>query len=188
MSRRAVFLDRDGTLIYDRGYLADPAGVELLPDTLAALRLLRARGLALVLVTNQSGVGRGMFSHGAVAAVHRRLAELLAAQAIVLDGVYYCPHAPWDGCDCRKPRPGMLLRAARDLDLDLERSFMAGDKLDDVAAGRRAGCRTALLSSPTPASAERVAPDFVAPDLLSAAEWIARSADTVSAEAYRAPS
>lgn len=143
--RPAVFFDRDGTLIREREYLADPDGVELLPGAAAAVRLARRSGYAAVLLTNQSGVGRGRFTVDDVAAVHARLAELLAAEGAVLDGVYLCPHAPPPegevGCECRKPAPGLALRAAEELGLDLARSIVVGDKSADAALARRIGAR-----------------------------------------------
>lgn len=143
-SRPAVLLDRDGTLIFDVGYPRDPDVVELLPGTPAALSTLRGEGFALVVVSNQSGVARGIVSPAEAAGVHARLVELLAAHGIELDGAYYCFHGPADACSCRKPAPGMLLRAADELGLALDRSVMVGDRPSDVEAGRAAGCRALL--------------------------------------------
>jgi D-glycero-D-manno-heptose 1,7-bisphosphate phosphatase len=134
--RRFVLLDRDGTLIIDRHYLADPAGVELLPGTGAALRRLSGLGLGLVIVTNQSGVARGKFSLETVGRVHERLAALLRAEGIELDGIYVCPHGPDEGCACRKPRPGLAYQAADELGFDPAQSFVIGDKPADVELGR----------------------------------------------------
>ena len=176
--RRAVFLDRDGTLIRDAGYLSNPQGVEFLPGVIQALTLLRGKGLALVLVSNQSGVGRRLFTKDDLARLHSRLMDALTQRGIELDGAYYCPHAPWDPCECRKPLPGMLHQASQELGLDLAQSFMVGDKLSDMAAGGRAGCRTVLLlgdvSKPGILSSLEPdeVPDKVAPDLLAAARWI----------------
>lgn len=142
--KAAVFFDRDGTLIREREYLSDPEGVELLPGAAAAVRIARRAGFAPILATNQSGVGRGLFSEDAVGAVHARLAELLAAEGARLDAVYVCPHAPEAGCDCRKPAPGLLARAAAERGLDLRRSFVVGDKEADLALARAAGA-TGLL-------------------------------------------
>ena len=151
--RPAVFLDRDGTLIEDMDYLSDPARVRVLPGVRAALGRLRAAGFLLVIVTNQSGIGRGYFTeddHAAVAAAVR------TALDIDLDGEYHCPHAPDDGCDCRKPSPGMLCRAAEDLAIDLSRSVMVGDREGDALAGLAAGCRSVVLGTgPAPEAAER---------------------------------
>ncbi len=146
-SRKAVFLDRDGTLVPDRGYLADPRGIELLPGVAEGLRTLMNAGFLLVVVTNQSGVGRGMFPMAAIEAQHQRLSQLLADRGVELAGIEVCPHCPEDDCDCRKPRPGMLLRAARRLHLDLSSCFMVGDRCTDVQAGAAVGCRTVLVGA-----------------------------------------
>lgn len=164
---RAVFLDRDGTVNEEVGYLGHPEGLRLLPGVPAALAALQAAGWQLVIVSNQSGVGRGLFSAAAVEAVDARLRALLAAAGVRLTASYYCPHAPWESCTCRKPAPGLLLRAAADLDIDLTRSYMVGDQPRDVAAGRAAGCRTILLGPAADPTA-----DVVLPDLPTAAAWI----------------
>ena len=147
--RPAVFLDRDGTLIAEVGYLGDPDGVALLPGVPDALRRLREAGYALVLVSNQAGVARGYFTEEDVLAVNGRLEEMLADEGLRLDGWEYCTHHPevTGPCDCRKPAPGMLHRAARELDLDLARSWIVGDHPSDVEAGHRAGGRGILVLS-----------------------------------------
>jgi D-glycero-D-manno-heptose 1,7-bisphosphate phosphatase len=149
--RPAVFLDRDGTLVREVDYLRAPAELELLAVG-AGLRALAEAGFALVLVTNQSGVARGYLDEETLAAIHSRLAELLAREGVALEGVEYCPHHPEHGappyradCDCRKPRPGMLLRAAERLGLDLARSWTIGDSERDLLAGEAAGLRGGVL-------------------------------------------
>jgi histidinol-phosphate phosphatase family protein len=144
--RRAVFLDRDGTLMVDTSYPKDPDEVRLLPHAVAALHRLQQAQFHLVVVSNQSGVGRGLITPSQALAVHDRFINRFAEQGIHLKGVYYCPHAPEAGCECRKPAPGMILQAAHELNLDLARSFMVGDKPSDVEAGLRAGCRSLLLT------------------------------------------
>jgi D-glycero-D-manno-heptose 1,7-bisphosphate phosphatase len=150
--RRAVFLDRDGTLVDTTGYLGDPAAVRLLPGAAAVLRALGAAGWVRIIVTNQSGVARGLFTARDHAAVQAAFARLLAAEGAAVDASYACFHhpegtvAPWRAtCDCRKPAPGMLLRAATETGVDLAASVMVGDALRDLQAGRRAGCRASLL-------------------------------------------
>jgi D-glycero-D-manno-heptose 1,7-bisphosphate phosphatase len=150
--RRAVFLDRDGTLLDELGYLGDPARVRLIPGTARALRRLRAADLSLVVVTNQSGVARGLFDQAALDAVHARMAELLAAEGVTLDAVLACPHHPELGqgpyrveCACRKPAPGLLLEGARRVGAELARSFVVGDSLRDLEAGERAGVPVRIL-------------------------------------------
>lgn len=143
--RGAVFLDRDGTIIEDGHYLADASRVQLLPGVLPALRFFRERELPLVVVSNQSGIARGRITEAQHAEVEARVNALLAEAGVALLASYYCKHLPTDACSCRKPLPGLILQAAREHALDPERSLMVGDKLSDVAAGRAAGCRTALL-------------------------------------------
>jgi D-glycero-D-manno-heptose 1,7-bisphosphate phosphatase len=150
--RPAVFLDRDGTVIEEVSYLAHPDQVHLLPSATRAIRRLNELHIPVVVVTNQAGVARGYFPESRVAEVHARLDELLAQEGARIDGYYVCPHHPTHGvgafrteCQCRKPNPGLLLRAASELDLLLARSCMIGDKLSDLEAGARAGCRPVLV-------------------------------------------
>ncbi len=156
MSSVAVFLDRDNTLIANDGDLGDPAQVRLLEGVADGLRRLREAGHRLVVVSNQGGVARGRFTEADAEAVNRRLAELAdeaAGREDLLERFYICPYHPQGTVDAyrrehpwRKPQPGMLLQAARDLDLDLQRSWLIGDQPRDIAAGRAAGCRTVLIS------------------------------------------
>jgi histidinol-phosphate phosphatase family protein len=147
-----VFLDKDGTLVEDVPYNVDPAQVRLTPNAHAGLRRLHAAGYLLVVISNQSGVARGLFAEDALRAFEQRLRELLPH--VPLAGFYYCPHHP-DGvvkayaveCDCRKPAPGLVLRASRELGIEPSRSWFVGDILNDVEAGRRAGCRAVLIDN-----------------------------------------
>lgn len=150
VSHPAVFFDRDGVLIYDSGYLSSPNQVKLLPDAPALLKRIRDLGFRVIVITNQSGIGRGLFTHGQAAAVADRLTEVLAEQGASVDATYFCPHSPDDNCDCRKPKPGMLQRAARELNIDLSGSFMIGDRLSDCEAAQAAGCQPILLAETTP--------------------------------------
>ena len=150
--RSAVFLDKDGTLIDDVPYNVDPARVTLVPGAGAALRALKAHGFLLAVVSNQSGVALGRFSLHSLAGVERRIQELLAPSRVSVDAFYYCPHLPQAvnvryavRCLCRKPQPGLLRQAARDWQIDLARSWLIGDILDDIEAGNRARCRTVLV-------------------------------------------
>jgi D-glycero-D-manno-heptose 1,7-bisphosphate phosphatase len=188
--RPAVFLDKDGTLVVDVPFNVDPSKVVLAPFAAEGLVRLRRVGYALVLVSNQPGVGLGRFPAAALAAVDDRLCELLAPHGVTLDATYYCPHvpAPGDGhgvasCSCRKPAPGLLLRAAREHGLHLRRSWMIGDILHDVEAGRAAGCRTILLHNGGETEwrlGPGRTPHFTVPDLLQAAQIIARSGTPVA--------
>jgi D-glycero-D-manno-heptose 1,7-bisphosphate phosphatase len=166
----AIFLDRDGTLMVDTGYVASPAEVKLYPGTVEALAALKARGFKTVIVTNQSGIARGYFTETDYHAVHARLLELLGPGLI--DTVYFCADHPDAGSDRRKPAPGMLLEAARDLGLDLARSWMIGDRAGDIEAGRRAGCRTILVRTGEGYRADASLADHVAADFAQAAAHI----------------
>lgn len=145
MPKPAIFLDRDGTLIEERHYLSEPAQVALFPGTAEALATLAGAGFALVIVTNQSGIGRGLFTEDQLQAVHRHLEATLGTLGVRLDGIYHCPHAPEQVCDCRKPQPGLVDRACAELDLDPAASFVIGDKPADVALAVRVGARPILV-------------------------------------------
>ncbi|SHI56630.1 D-alpha,beta-D-heptose 1,7-bisphosphate phosphatase [Malonomonas rubra DSM 5091] len=151
-SKRAVFLDRDGTINVEKDYLIDPAEFEFIPGVPEALQKLQQAGFLLVVVSNQSGVARGYFGLDDVDRLHAHMKVLLKEYGVVLAGVYICPHHPTSGvgkykieCDCRKGEPGMLLQAARELDIDLPKSFMVGDKDADFQAGSAAGCSSILV-------------------------------------------
>ncbi len=167
--RRAVFLDRDGVLNrveWKNGVCQSPRSLEdfqLLPGVAEACARLKAAGFLLLVATNQPEIPRGFLQPALLAAMHERLREWLP-----LDDIRICLHDDGDGCACRKPAPGLLLDAARDWQIDLGRSFMIGDREKDLIAGRRAGCRAILVGAQTVASA----PDFSAPDLSRATDWI----------------
>jgi D-glycero-D-manno-heptose 1,7-bisphosphate phosphatase len=165
----AVFLDRDGTIVRDRHFLSDPDELELLPRAGEGLRRLRDLGALLVVVTNQSGVARGYFDEATVKRVNARLRELLRQEGVELAGVYVCSHGPDDGCDCRKPAPGLLLRAASDLGIDLTRSFVLGDRASDVGAARAVGATPIRIAPPGAAGAATAA------DLVEAAGLVAEA-------------
>lgn len=182
MAARAVFIDRDGTLNVEKEYLSRPEEFEFIPGAPAAVRALRAAGYRVVVVTNQSGVARGYFGAEAVEALHRHIQQLLRGFETGIDAFYYCPHHPTQGvgayrvdCECRKGRPGMLLQAARELGLDLARSYMVGDKAADVEAGVRAGCRAILVATGygrEELAAARLWQPLLADDLAAAARLI----------------
>jgi D-glycero-D-manno-heptose 1,7-bisphosphate phosphatase len=180
----AVFVDRDGTLIEEVGYLDRLERLAFFPFTVDAVRVLNRSGLAVVVVTNQAGIARGIVREAFVEEAHRHIADRLQAGGARIDGFYYCPHYP-EGtveqyrrtCDCRKPQPGLLRRAAADLDLDLERSFVVGDRWHDLAAGQAVGARGILVrtglgwkdeSDPHPGTV----PDAIVDNLMDAAAWI----------------
>jgi histidinol-phosphate phosphatase family protein len=175
----AVFLDKDGTLIENLPYNVDPMRIRLTSGALDAVTKLHRHGFRIAVITNQAGVALGKFEERALEAVEQRVRDLLAEVGVPLIGMYWCPHHPNGSvaryalaCGCRKPNPGLLWKAARDHRLDLERSWMVGDILDDIEAGRRAGCRTVLLDvgheTEWRLSGLRL-PHLVAPNLLRAA-------------------
>jgi D-glycero-D-manno-heptose 1,7-bisphosphate phosphatase len=156
VSQPAAFIDRDGTINVqppEHTYLSDVADLEILPGAIEGMKALADCGFALVIASNQRGVGRGLISMDDVNAIDAEIRRLLAASGAEPAGSYYCPHLNDDGCDCRKPRPGLLLRAAEELHLDLTASWMIGDSATDIAAGAAAGCRTAYLGNDPPGEA-----------------------------------
>lgn len=154
MMRRAIFLDKDGTLIRDVPYNADPAKITLLPDMIDGLRLLKAQNYLLIIISNQAGLALGHFTELQFNEAITRLKILLLKAGVGIDGIYYCPHHP-DAtlpkyrmiCECRKPSPGLLVQAAQEHNIDLAGSWMIGDILNDVEAGNRVGCRSILLDN-----------------------------------------
>ncbi len=183
---RAIFLDRDGTVSEEVGYVNHLSRFRLLPRSLEAIRRINQSGFLAVLVTNQAGVARGYFKEPLVQQVHRKLAELLATGGAYLDVIYYCPHHPNAGappyrrdCDCRKPRPGMVRAAERDLGVDVARSYMVGDKHSDIAFAHSLGMKGVLVKTGYGLGELEQwgeswddRPDAVAEDLLTAVEWI----------------
>ena len=172
-NRPAVFLDRDGTVVRDSGYIRSPEEVVLLPGVAAAIRSLREARFAVVVVTNQSGIARGLLDEKTLSRIHARLRERLGTEGTAVDGIFFCPHHPEEGeppyrreCDCRKPKPGLLLRAASVLGLDLARSYAVGDGTRDLEAALAAGVRFISLGFEDPRAVHH------AEDLGSAARWI----------------
>ncbi len=179
---RPVILDRDGTIVVDRGYLDDPQQLQLLPGAAQGLRALHRAGHPLVVVTNQSGVGRGMFTLERLHAVNRRFCALLAEHGAPLAGLYFCPHRPEEGCDCRKPNTALLLEAATALGFEPAAAIVVGDKSSDIELGRRVGATTILVSGGTVASDGKPAlADFCVTDLIEAAEVVARLGNAAAA-------
>jgi len=180
-TKQAVFLDRDGTINVEKDYLYRPEEFEFIPGAAEAIRRLNRAGFLVVVVTNQSGVARGYYTEHEVLQLHRHIEQLLFRADARIDAWYYCPHYPSGqhpynlDCDCRKPRTGMLEQAARDLGIDLSRSWMVGDKQVDVEAGVAAGCRPLLVLTGYGADASPQVSSMVprCPDLAAAAELIA---------------
>jgi D-glycero-D-manno-heptose 1,7-bisphosphate phosphatase len=172
--RRYVLLDRDGTLIAERNYLASVEDIELLPNTLAGLKRLAQLNLGLVVVTNQSGIARGYFGWPEIHAIHEHLTRLFADNGVSLAGFYVCPHGPDETCECRKPEPGLARAAAVELNFDPAAAFVIGDKPCDIDLGKRLGATTILVRTGYGAQhAATTNADYVVADLLEAAEVIA---------------
>lgn len=179
MQELAVFLDRDGTINEEMGYLNHLSRLVLLPRTGQAIKRLNEAGLKVVVITNQSGAARGYFPPSLVGEVHEHLKNLLTLEDARLDAIYTCLHGPEAGCACRKPRPGLLHQAARELDIDLARSYLVGDRYKDLETGARAGVKGVLVLTGYGrgeyehfAPSWKIRPAHVAADLLEAAEWI----------------
>ena len=144
-AKKAIFLDRDGTICEDVNYLARPEQLKLFPFAAEAVRLLNENGFIVILITNQSGIARGFFDENALREIHEKLVSELAEQNAKLDAIYFCPHNSVDNCACRKPKTGMIEQATKDFSIDLKNSWMIGDKAIDVETGFRAGTKTALV-------------------------------------------
>ena len=179
MSHAAVFLDRDGVINEEMGYINHLSRFRLLPQAVPAIRRLNAAGVKVVVVTNQSGAARGYFPASLVEEIHANLQKILAAGGAHLDGIYTCLHGPDEGCACRKPKPTLIQQAARDLDLDLARSYAVGDRYKDIETAANAGVKGILVLTGYGRGeydylrpAQKVQPVFVAPDLEAAVEWI----------------
>jgi D-glycero-D-manno-heptose 1,7-bisphosphate phosphatase len=179
--RRAAFIDRDGVINVESDHVGRPEDFHLLPHAIEGLRRLQAHGYALVVVTNQAGIAKGLYTEDDYQRVTRHMTDLLRSQQIRLDAVYHCPHHPLGTirrfaieCDCRKPGPGMLLRAAAEMHLDLASSVLVGDKISDTAAGRAAGLRWTILVRSGHALPEGYlsCADYCCDDLSAAAAWV----------------
>ena len=182
--KRAVFLDRDGTLIEESGYLDRLERLIFFPFTVDAVRVLNRAGFAVVVVTNQAGIARGIVKESFVDEAHQHIARRLEAGSATIDAFYYCPHYPQGvveqysrTCDCRKPQPGLLRRAAADLNLDLEHSFVVGDRWHDLAAGQAVGASAVLVRTGLGRTDEATpdpdtVPDAIVDNLMEAAAWI----------------
>ena len=174
---KLALLDRDGTIVVEKNYLFSPHQVELLPGAAEGIKLLRVLGLATVVVTNQSGIGRGYFGLEHLDLIHQRLCKQLARRGTGLDAIYVCPHLPDSGCNCRKPAAGLAWKAATEFQADLSRSFMVGDKKCDIDFGKNIGAITILVRTgygESLAAEGKSQPDFIVKDLLEAAKVIQR--------------
>jgi len=177
--RSAIFVDRDGTLCFDRHYMSDPDGLEFIPSVVDGLVTLAQLGLPIIIVTNQSGVGRGYFTEETLSRIHARLLSMLSEKGIQITDIFHCPHVPGTGCGCRKPAPGMLFEAAQKHGIDLAQSFVIGDRMMDVEMAHAVGARGILV--PEVGDQYKVGheieqsteePDFKADTFLEAALWL----------------
>jgi histidinol-phosphate phosphatase family protein len=175
IKRKFVVLDRDGTIIEECSYLSDPEQIKLIPGATQALRELREMGFGLVIITNQSGVGRGFFDEARLREIHERMRQMLEAEGVWLDGLYFCPHKPDDGCSCRKPGVSLMEKASTELSFDPQGSIVIGDKSSDIEMGRRVRATTLLVRTgygaqvATDASLEA---DYIVDDLRAAVQTI----------------
>ena len=186
MVNKAVFLDRDGTIARDVHYCCRPEDFEILPTVPEAIRLLNQKDFKVIVITNQSGIARGYFTGEILAQIHNKMEQEFAQSGAQVDAIYYCPHHPDDGCNCRKPKTALFLEAARELEINLALSYVVGDMQMDIDAGKALGCKTVLVTtgpqSPVPNPQSPVPnpqslinpPDYTADNLLGAAQWIIR--------------
>jgi D-glycero-D-manno-heptose 1,7-bisphosphate phosphatase len=185
MSKKAIFLDRDNTLVEDPGYISDPKQLKLLEGVPEALKELKQLGYKLIVVSNQSAVARGIVTEKVLGEIHERLKQMLTEKGAQLDRIYYCPYHP-EGTipkyrresDSRKPNPGMLLTAAKEMDLDLDQSWLIGNSFSDIQAGQRAGCKTILINShldSTKLQTNELNPDYTAMNIKEATNIIKKS-------------
>jgi len=177
MKKKAIFLDRDGTLNFDPGYLNDPDKLELLPNVGEALLLFKNAGYLLVIVTNQSGIGRGFITKEQLNSVHLKMNEILSISGVKIDFFEACHHKPEDKCDCRKPKANLLINAANKYNIDLQASVMVGDRVTDMEAGKNAGCKkVAMVRTGDGLVNEKMtceaSIDFIGDDLLVVAKWV----------------
>jgi D-glycero-D-manno-heptose 1,7-bisphosphate phosphatase len=179
---KCVFLDRDGVLIEDTGYLKNPSDIVIMPGSIEAMAALKSNGFLLIIVTNQAGIAKGFFTMDDLAAVNSRLIKIYEDNGIAIDDLYFCPHhekgtaEPYNiKCSCRKPEPGMVLRGVEKFNIDTGKSFMVGDKDSDILLARNSGLKSFYIRNPMYKHDENVAPDFYVKDLKEAAEIIIKS-------------
>lgn len=175
MKKRFVILDRDGVIIFEKDHLTNPDEVELIPNAAVALEKLKGLSLGIIVVTNQSVVGRGDISLNGLEKIHKRMIDLLAREGTTIDGIYFCPHKPDDNCKCRKPKLGLIEQAVKKHNFDPKEAFVIGDKALDIEMGKNMGATTFLVRTGYGAEVEKqnvVEPDYIVDDLLEATEII----------------
>jgi D-glycero-D-manno-heptose 1,7-bisphosphate phosphatase len=180
MRNRAVFVDRDGTINANIGYINDPKNLKIYPSVAKGIKILKENGFKIIVITNQSGITRGFFSEGILEKIHQKMRNELSKKGASIDAIYYCPHHPDDGCNCRKPNIGLFKKAIKELNIDVKHSFIIGDRMLDVEAGYKIGCKTILV----PENKEKVEkemresniePDYICDDFYSGVKWILRA-------------
>ena len=184
---KAIFIDRDGTINRDVPYCSCPEDFELLPTVAEGIRLLNEQSFKVAVVTNQSGIARGYFTEEMLAGIHRKMRDDLDIEGAFVDAVYYCPHHPDAGCECRKPNVGLFQQAAAELQIDLAKSYIIGDKLLDVAAAKRVNCKVVLVPSSEPEISlvrqgrfQQIGADKISSDFYTAAAWIVAQAGALA--------
>ncbi len=175
MKNQAVFLDRDGTIAPDVNYCRRPEDFNLFPGAGEAVKLLNNHGFKVIVITNQSGIARGYFTVQTLEQIHQKMVDELSHSGAVLDAIYYCPHHPDDGCECRKPKTALFRQAAHELDIEFGRSFVVGDASIDIEAGKTLGCKTILLTANPKQDDKPTQSDYTANNLIKAAQWILKN-------------
>jgi len=182
MKNKAVFIDRDGTINVDVHYLDDPDDFEMYKGVGEGVKKLKENGFKIIVITNQSGIARGYFTEEQLSKIHKRLKQEIQKFDVVLDGIYYCPHHPDDNCNCRKPNTGLFIDAINEHNIDVKKSFMLGDKILDIGAGKKIGARTVLIPEPhirkeylSKKNEWEYSPDYVADDFMDAVKWILKN-------------
>jgi len=186
MKYRAVFLDRDGTIIKEKHYLSDCSDIELINGAIEGLKLLKDKGFRLIIITNQSGIKRGIITIKGLERIHSRLEKILKKNGIIIDGIYFSPDLPNEKSNTRKPQTGLIEKAEKELELQIGGSYSIGDKKEDIEMGRRKGMRTILvLTGYGKKNAGKVKPDYIASNLLDAARWIEKQEGFLSVNQHK---
>jgi len=187
MKNKAVFVDRDGTINVDVHYLDYPDKFEMYSGVQRGVKKLQEKGFKIIVITNQSGIARGYFTEEQLSAVHERMKQEFQKFGVTLDGIYYCPHHPDDKCKCRKPNTGLFEKAIKEHNINVKKSYMLGDKILDIGAGKKIGVKTILIPEPhvrddflSQKNEWECNPDYIADDFLDAVEWILNVAETGS--------
>ena len=180
MGNKAAFIDRDGTINANIGYIDSPDSFKMYSGVAEGIKLLNEDGFKVIIITNQSGIARGFFSEETLDKIHNKMKKELSDKGAKIDAIYYCPHHPDEKCSCRKPNPGLIEKATNDLDIDTKKSFILGDRMLDVEAGHKKGCKTVLV----PENKEKVniemeeskiEPDYVCDDFYTGVKWILKN-------------